>query len=159
MNQRTTVPLLPKFQIPTVSTTSPEIHWDFFFFLVTNQSFSASNQWIYLSLSMAPPLPALCHAAKLRKFRDGDAGFCILSLVMFPCPWESFGCENWLVVKNGRKENSASFDLQCCLTHDLQPGVVHSEPGWLLLDGVKYFHAGSNFIFPQHICKKTGLFH
>lgn len=78
---------------------------------------------------------------------------------MFPCPWESFGPGNWLVMKNGRKENSATYGLQCCLTHVLQPGVVCSEPGWLLLDGIKYFHEGSNLISPQHVCKKTGLFH
>lgn len=108
---------------------------------------------------MTPPLPALCYAAKLRKFRDGNAVFCILSPIMFPCPWESFGHGNWLVVKNGRKKNVATCGPQCCLTHALQPGVVCSEPGWLLLPDVKYFHVGSNLIFPQHVCKKTGLFH
>lgn len=90
-------------------------------------------------------------------FRDCDA--CFLHLVMFPCSWESFGHGNWLVVKNGKKENLTACGLQCCLTHVPQPAVVCCEPGWLLLHGVKYFYAGSNFIFPQNVCKKSGLFH
>lgn len=113
MNNRS---LSSKFRIPTIPITSPEIHRDTQNFL-SQVNFSTSKASINLSQPIhdfLSPSIVLCSKA-VGKVRAGHAIFCILSLVVLPSPWESFGCENRVAVKNGgREENSATCGLRCC---------------------------------------------
>lgn len=68
---------------------------------------------------------------------------------------KSPGCEEW-------RERRKLSNLQSAMLLELPDcPAAWSDMLWArlaFLNGVRYFHAGSDFIFPQHVCKKLGYF-
>lgn len=149
---------LPPNEFPAVPITSTGIHWDTQFV-----SQPSRHQCICPSLSMISPLPVLCYTAKLwEKSQMAMPSFPSWVQLYCPVPGNPLGTETaWRWRMEGEKKTQQPVDCDASraawmVSHSLE--LAHCEPGWLFLNIVKYFHTGSNFIFPQNVCRKLCYF-
>lgn len=148
---------LPPNKFSTIPITSPGTHWDTQFV-----SQPPGHQCIYPSLSMISPLPVLCYTAKLwEKSRMPIPSFPSWVQLRCPVPGSRLGMETaWRWRMEGEKKTQRLVDYGASraawmVSRSLE--LAHCEPGWLFLNA-KYFHIGSNFIFPQNVCRKLCYF-